>query len=132
MPTLKEITTRAKKIRKEKPRTKWQNAIKQASKELKAKYRKKEGKVGTKRKRVVTRKKVGTTRKKVMGSALPGRKGWTVKGTHNVIYGVVRDTGKVRKFLYITTSYTEAEKYKVYRTMRDSGNLDTYIKEFIV
>ena len=132
MPTLKEITTRAKKIRKAKPRTKWQNAIKQASKELKAKYRKKEGKVAAKpkRKRVVGRKKVATTKKRITGY-----KGWTIKGTHNIIYGVVRNTGKVRKFLYITTSYTEAEKYRNYRTRTDSGRdlyLATYIKEFIV
>ena len=123
MHTLKQITTRAKQIRKAKPRTKWQNAIKQASKELKAKYRKKEGKVAAKpkRKRITAKKKVGATRKKVTG-----RKGWTINGTHNIIYGVVRDTGKIRKLDYITTSYRAAEKY----ASAKEGRL--YVKEFIV
>jgi hypothetical protein len=74
MPTLKEITTRAKKIRKAKPRTKWQNAIKQASKELKAKYRKKEGKVGAKKKAVAKPKRKRIAAKRVFSTKSIG--GW--------------------------------------------------------
>lgn len=131
MPTLKQITTRAKQIRKAKPRTKWQNAIKQASKELKAKYRKKEGKVGTKkktvakpkRKRVIARKKVGTTKR------ITGYSGWTIKGKHNIIYGVIYRASGGNEFQYITTSYRAAERYI---KKQKFGYDAMYIKEFIV
>ena len=70
MPTLKEITNRAKKIRNAKPRTKWQNAIKQSSKELKAAYRKKEGKIGAKKKPAkVTAKKTYVNKCSINGNA---------------------------------------------------------------
>ena len=121
MPTLKEITNRAKKIRKAKPRTKWQNAIKQASKELKAAYRKKEGKIGAKKKAVkVTAKK---TKKRISGYS-----GWTIKGKPNVIYGVIYRGSSGGEFEYITTSYMAAVRY---RNKQKFGYDAMYIKEFI-
>ena len=116
MPTLKQITTRAKQIRKAKPRTKWQNAIKQASKELKAKYRKKEGKVG--KKKTVKRKRI------------TGYQGWTIKGKHNVIYAVIYRGSVSTEFHYVTTTWIAADRY-IRAQKLSFDTFDLYVKEFI-
>ncbi len=113
MPTLKEITTRAKKIRKDKPRTKWQNAIKQASKELKAKYRKKEGKVGTKKKTVAKPKRKRITAQKVASTTTS-----------------INGQAEVKEYIDVLTDYkkTKSENswlMRFYRTYID-GSYDNY------
>ena len=113
MPTLKEITTRAKKIRKDKPRTKWQNAIKQASKELKAKYRKKEGKVGTKKKTVAKPKRKRITAQKVASTTTS-----------------INGQAEVKEYIDALTDYkkTKSENswlMRFYRTYID-GSYDNY------
>ena len=113
MPTLKEITTRAKKIRKDKPRTKCQNAIKQASKELKAKYRKKEGKVGTKKKTVAKPKRKRITAQKVASTTTS-----------------INGQAEVKEYIDVLTDYkkTKSENswlMRFYRTYID-GSYDNY------
>jgi hypothetical protein len=129
MPTLKEITTRAKKIRKAKPRTKWQNAIKQASKELKASYRKKEGKIAAKK----TTAKLSAKKTKKGSTAITkkkkDKKGCWSKKTY-VKKCSINGNAEVKEYIDVLSDYKKTKSQnswlmRFYRTYID-GSYDNY------